>query len=276
MSEKLPARNNLTLRLLTAAVVSPALLWALFMGPHWAFPAMAALVCLLGAVELFQMVAPSDKVTQTYGVLATLGVFSFAGGVLPQSVGTGALVILVISAMLLTLLRAKPLETAASRMAWSIAGPIYLGGLFGVIAHLFQFRHGGEWVLLGMLTSFWSDTGGYFAGRTFGKHALSPVVSPKKTVEGSIGGLLGALVGGLLAHFWFLPSLPFVHAVLLSITAAAAGQAGDLCESLIKRSTGVKDSGTILPGHGGIMDRVDALLFSSATIWAYVQTFGTR
>ncbi len=274
MLEKPPARSNLTLRLFTAAVISPALIWALFWGPHWVFPAMAAFVCALGADELFAMVAPGDKITRIYGVLASLWVFALIGGVLPDRVSTGALLGLVLSAMLVNLARAKPLETAALRMGWSIAGPLYLGGLFGAIAHLFQQRYGGQWVLLGRLTSFWSDTGGYSAGRAFGKHALSPLVSPKKTIEGSIGGLLAALLGGLLAHFWFLPSLPLAHAVILSLLAAAAGQVGDLCESLIKRSTGVKDSGTILPGHGGMLDRADALLFSSATIWAYVQLFG--
>jgi phosphatidate cytidylyltransferase len=107
-----------------------------------------------------------------------------------------------------------------------------------------------------------------------GKTRLYVAVSPNKTVEGSIGGLLGALLGGLIAHFWFLPSLGLVAAVVLSLVAAALGQLGDLCESLIKRSTGVKDSGTLLPGHGGFLDRVDALVFTSATVYFYVVVFG--
>jgi phosphatidate cytidylyltransferase len=167
------------------------------------------------------------------------------------------------------LIKVEPVNHVAARAGWSIAGPLYLGALFGVIALLFSHPHGGEWVLLAMLYAFWSDTFGYFVGRRFGKHPLYPAVSPKKTVEGSIGGLGGALLGGLIAHFWFLPSLPLLDAFVLSIVAAAAGQAGDLCESLIKRSTGVKDSGTLLPGHGGILDRVDALLFAAAIVYLY-------
>jgi phosphatidate cytidylyltransferase len=106
-----------------------------------------------------------------------------------------------------------------------------------------------------------------------GKRKLAPTVSPKKTVEGSLGGLGGGLFGGVLAHFWFLRELALPNAIVLSLLATAFGQAGDLCESLIKRSVGVKDSGTILPGHGGILDRSDAMLFSAAVIWAYVSLF---
>jgi phosphatidate cytidylyltransferase len=206
--------------------------------------------------------------------LATLAVF-FGVTVNAPAAGLNALfVCVVIGSLLVSLVDVEPIETAALRSGWSIAGPLYVGGLFGVIAQLFQFDHGGEWVLLACLCGFWSDTGGYFAGRKFGNRKLYERVSPKKTWEGSAGGLLGALIGGLLVHFFFLSSVPFGHIVVLSLVAAAAGQAGDLCESLIKRSVGVKDSGTILPGHGGILDRADALLFASAVIWAYVQLFG--
>jgi phosphatidate cytidylyltransferase len=112
-----------------------------------------------------------------------------------------------------------------------------------------------------LMFAWWGDTGGYFAGRFLGKRKLYPAVSPKKTVEGAIGGLAGSVAGALCAHFWYLPSIPLLNSVVLAIVAGALGQAGDLGESLIKRSTGVKDSGQIVPGHGGILDRVDGLLF---------------
>jgi len=170
-----------------------------------------------------------------------------------------------------SLIRVAPIEAAGLRQGWSIAGPFYLGVLFGTISRLFLHEHGGAWVLLVLIYAFGSDTMGYFVGRALGKHKLYPVVSPAKTIEGSLGGLLGALIfGGLLAHFWFLPELPLLDAILLSLIAAAAGQAGDLCESLLKRSVGVKDSGKMLPGHGGILDRVDAMVFTSAVVYLYV------
>ncbi len=271
MSDAPASRSNLTLRLLTAAVTAPLIVYLLFAGPHWGFPALTALVCALGAQELFAMVAPQHRLVRAWGILATGGIFALVAGALDPAWLLASQLLLVCGAMLVSLPRVEPMEQAALRMGWAIAGPLYLGGLFGLIARVFTVPHGGQWALLSMLFAFWSDTGGYFAGRAFGKHKLYEAVSPKKTVEGSVGGVLGALLGGLIAHFWFLPSLPLLHAIVLSIVGALAGQLGDLCESLIKRSTGVKDSGTILPGHGGILDRVDALLFSTAVVWAYVQ-----
>jgi phosphatidate cytidylyltransferase len=274
MTETPKARSNLALRLLTAAVTVPLILYSLFAGPPWLFPGLTALVCALGTLELFAMVAPEHLMLRLWGLGATLLVFAQTSSVLPASWTVPVLVAVTTSGLLMTLARAAPVETAGLRSGWALAGPLYLGGLFGTIALLFKHPQGGEWVVLAMLYAFWSDTAGYFVGRSFGKHRLYPVVSPKKTVEGSIGGLGGALLGGLIAHFWFLPELPLFNAIVLSLVAAAAGQAGDLCESLLKRSVGVKDSGTLLPGHGGILDRVDALLFSSAVVFLYVVAFG--
>lgn len=274
MTEEAPAaRKNLSLRLLTAAFWAPLIIYLLFAGPHWGFPVLAALVCGVGADELFAIVTPQHRHLRVFGVIASLAVYCAFVVAPPAPVQTAVLLGVVCAGMLASLIRVEPIATASVRMAWAIAGPFYIGGLFGVIALLFQQPHGGEWVLLSMLSGFWSDTGGYFVGRAYGKHKLYESVSPKKTVEGSIGGVAAAVLGGLIAHFWFLPSLSLVHAVLLSSAAALAGQAGDLCESLLKRSHGVKDSGAILPGHGGILDRVDALLFAAFMVWAYVQVF---
>jgi phosphatidate cytidylyltransferase len=263
--------GNLALRLVTAAVWIPLLLYSLYAGPRWLFPSMTAVVCLLGAVELFAMTAPGHRLLRLWGILATMIAFVPVSGILPDDSLLGpTLVVIVCGGLLASLVQVAPVEGAGLRMGWAVAGPMYLGTLFGVIARLFQHPHGGDWVLLVMIYSFGSDTMGYFVGRSFGRHKLYEAVSPKKTVEGSLGGLLGALFGGLLAHFWFLPSLALMPAIVLSLLAGTAGQAGDLCESLIKRSVGVKDSGTLLPGHGGILDRVDALLFAAGVVYVYV------
>jgi phosphatidate cytidylyltransferase len=176
--------------------------------------------------------------------------------------------------MLLCLSKPEPIASAASRMGWSIAGPLYVGATFGALAAIFHRDHGGSWVVLTLLFSFMSDTAGYFVGRKWGKRKLSPLVSPKKTVEGSIGGLLAGLASGLVMHAWLLPTLPLIDAIWLSLLATAVGQAGDLCESLIKRSANVKDSGAILPGHGGFLDRSDAMMFATMVVWAYVTYTG--
>ncbi len=121
-----------------------------------------------------------------------------------------------------------------------------------------------------MFVAFLSDTGAYFAGRFFGKHKLSPKLSPKKTIEGSIGGLIAATAGAIVLQQTLLDHVPLLHIAILAPIAAAFGQAGDLLESLLKRSCGVKDSGKIMPGHGGLLDRSDALLFTSTAVFAYV------
>ena len=124
-----------------------------------------------------------------------------------------------------------------------------------------------------IMFAWFADTGGYFAGRFLGKHKLYEAVSPKKTVEGAIGGLAGSVRGAVLAHFWFLPSLELVPGIVLALVAGCLGQAGDLGESLLKRSFGVKDSGAIVPGHGGILDRVDALMLTAAVTFLYTLWF---
>jgi len=264
-------KSDLALRITTAAVTAPLILYLLFVGPPWLFPPVTGLIAVLGAWELFGMIAPSHAHQRVWGTVATGVTFALVGLVdEARWLALGAIG-LTCGGMLVSLLRPKPLDSAALRMGWTVAGPLYIGALFGALTLLFRQPHyGGAWVLFALLCGLISDTAGYFVGRAWGKHKLHPVISPNKTIEGSLGGLAGGLVSGLLAHFWFLPVLPLLDAVLLSLLATAVGQAGDLCESLIKRSVGVKDSGTILPGHGGVMDRSDALLFSGATVWGYV------
>jgi phosphatidate cytidylyltransferase len=120
------------------------------------------------------------------------------------------------------------------------------------------------------LTFSWlADTGGYFFGRFLGKTKLYEAVSPKKTRAGFVGALVGASVGATLASLWYLPALPLAHALPLGLFAGAVGQLGDLVESLLKRSTGIKDSGGIVPGHGGMLDRIDALIVVSPIVYLY-------
>jgi phosphatidate cytidylyltransferase len=130
--------------------------------------------------------------------------------------------------------------------------------------------YGAAYVVLAMALAWLSDTGGYFAGRWFGKRKLYEAVSPKKTVAGSIGGILTVVAGTLVGRVFLLPELPWLDAVLLAAIGSAMGQLGDLGESVLKRSVGVKDSGGVIPGHGGMLDRVDALVITGPVLLGYL------
>jgi phosphatidate cytidylyltransferase len=118
-----------------------------------------------------------------------------------------------------------------------------------------------------------SDSAQYYTGRAFGRHKLAPVISPKKTVEGAVGGaVFGAIAGALFMHLW-LPAIPPVTAVAASLCVAIAGMAGDLFESALKRRAGLKDSGNLIPGHGGLLDRVDSWLFAAPVFWLFLRLF---
>ena len=188
-------RSNLTLRLLTAGVTVPLILYSLFFPPRWLFPSLTALVCALSAYELFAMVTPKHLATRTWGVVSSLFLCLTVGGILNSAWTIPAFILITIGGLLSSLIQVDPIAQAATRGAWGVAGPLYLGGLFGIISLLFHQPHGGEWVVLAMLYAFWSDTAGYFVGRALGKHRLYVAVSPNKTIEGSLGGLLGALLG---------------------------------------------------------------------------------
>ena len=266
-------KSNLVVRLITALIGAPLILALLYYGPAWGWFAFVATAAAVGAYELFAMTHAGDRVAQAVGVLMTEAVMAalYFGGASPKVLLT-VLLAVPMAAMLLVLWRLGDIATAATRVAAAAFGPLYVGGGLGAIAMLR--RDGGDdgpaFVVLALMMAWFSDTGGYFAGRAFGKHKLYEAVSPKKTVEGAIGGLAGAAVGGLLAHFWFLRSLPLGHALVLAVVGAALGQAGDLGESLFKRSFGIKDSGGIVPGHGGILDRADALLVTGSIAFGYV------
>jgi phosphatidate cytidylyltransferase len=129
----------------------------------------------------------------------------------------------------------------------------------------------GEWLIFFLLLVTWaSDTGAYYVGTLYGRHRLAPTISPKKTVEGLVGGLIAAIIAGYIARWWFLPELSGLDCLVLATLLTIAGLWGDLAESAMKRTVGMKDSGGILPGHGGMLDRLDSLLFATPVFYYYI------
>jgi phosphatidate cytidylyltransferase len=259
--------GSTALRFASALPLIPVILWLLFYGPRWGFHIFCFVAVAIVARELMAMTMPGQRVLIALGTLATVGfaaVVVFAQAQLFLAVLGLGLVTLVGS-----LLRPDPIESSGARAGWLFGGPIYVGGLLITVDLLHGLPYGARWVVLAMMLAFLSDTAAYFAGRAFGKHKLYEKLSPKKTVEGSLGGLLGAVGGAFFAIYVMRLPIPVPHAIALGVVAGGLGQAGDLLESLLKRSAGVKDSGNILPGHGGLLDRVDALMFTASTTWLY-------
>jgi phosphatidate cytidylyltransferase len=265
-------KSNLAVRLTTAGLVAPLLLVVLFLAPAWAWYIVVFVACGIAAQELFAMTHPGDAIAQAVGVVSTLAV---SAAVYFRSsdprVLLSVLVLLPVVAVMVPLWRLGEIQSAGLRIAAGVAGPLYIGMLLTTIGLLRrdQAASGPGFVLFSLMIAWLGDTGGYFFGRFLGKTKLYAAVSPKKTRAGFVGSLVGSSVGALLAHFWYLKSLPLADAIVLAVVAGALGQLGDLVESLLKRSTGVKDSGWIIPGHGGILDRIDALLIVSGIVYLY-------
>jgi phosphatidate cytidylyltransferase len=264
-------KSNLAVRLLTAGIAAPVLLLILFQGPPFAFSAVAVVASVLGAHEVLRMTHPADGVARAIGVvqstLVTAGIALFGDD--PRVI-IALLLGMPLVGMLMPLVRLGDIATAGLRIMAGAAVPLYVGGSLGVLARLRAANaDGAGWVLLVLMLGWFGDTGGYFFGRFLGKRKLYEAVSPKKTRAGLVGAVVGALGGAVLASSWFLPRLPVTHAVVLGLVSGLLGQAGDLTESLLKRSTGVKDSGAILPGHGGILDRIDAVLVLAPMVYLY-------
>lgn len=270
-------KSNLAIRLLTAAVVVPPLLVLLFKGPAWGFFVLVLVASAIAASELFRMTHPDDGVARAMGVVTTVAA---AAVTYQYSTEPRALLALIAGVTLIGLLtplwRLGDMQSAALRTLAGVAGPFYVGSLLVTLAMLRRDGgdDGGKLVFMSLTFSWLADTGGYFFGRFLGKTKLYEAVSPKKTRAGFVGALVGASVGAALASLWYMPALPLAHALPLGIFAGAAGQLGDLVESLLKRSTGIKDSGGIVPGHGGMLDRIDALIVVSPIVYLYASFSG--
>ncbi len=181
----------------------------------------------------------------------------------------------VVIAICLPLFSCQPLRDTFLDGAVLITGILYIGLTLSYLLVIRSLPDGALLIFFVVLVTWAGDTGAYVAGKSLGRHALAPVISPKKTYEGLAGGLVFACVLALIARQWFLPGLSPGDCLLLGLLLTAAGLAGDLAESAIKRSAGFKDSGALIPGHGGMLDRLDSLLFTAPAFYYYVTVTGS-
>jgi phosphatidate cytidylyltransferase len=245
-------------RVITAFVLGPLVVWLIMTGPQWAIAAL--LIAAAGACfhELFKMVIPGRSLERWSGVL--LGVGGLAAMVLVRHGAHGTVAaILLLAPPCVVLMRPDPIEGAGARMMALWGGLLYLVGTFACALALAS-KPGA--LLMAFVIIWAGDSGAYFVGKAIGAHKLYPAISPKKTVEGSIGGLAASVGAALGLAGLLLPEMDTATLVMAALGGGALGQVGDLVESALKRSAGVKDSGSLLPGHGGMLDRLDGFLFA--------------
>jgi len=264
-------------RAITAIIAIPIVLAFVWFGGWWAFAA-ATLVVILGTYELHMMML-HEGYHPLIWISSALSILFLVAAVMPQQ-RLALLEFGLSMALLFTLpllFFRKKLEGAMVDWSLTLAITIYLGWPMSVFLLLRGFQVGishGFWWVLAVLLGVWGfDTGAFFAGHFFGRHKLAPKISPAKTWEGVIGGLVFSITAALLFTAWPL-GVPWYLAILLGIVIGVAATLGDLAESLIKRQTHVKDSGQIMPGHGGILDRIDSLLFAVIVVYIFSQFVG--
>ncbi|MEM7435310.1 MAG: phosphatidate cytidylyltransferase [Myxococcota bacterium] len=279
IERELPERKRLSgtaLRVATVVPLIPIILFMMFYDPsspsmswwRWVWHVFILGAIAVGGYEMMGMKVPHSQRLRLWGSVSSV---AFACAVIFGSSTAHVYVVvllLIFATMVIGMLQEDPLHNASVHIGWLLATPVYVGGALATVDLVRDFPPTGAWVLLAFAIAWGSDTSAYFVGRKFGKTKLAPRISPKKTVEGAAGGLAGSVFFAVLISL-FIPKLPVLDAIALALVAGVAGQAGDLFESVLKRSSGVKDSGGILPGHGGLLDRVDALVFTAPATWIY-------
>ena len=251
-------------RWLTAAVALPVLAFIIGLGPGWVLLGLVVLVTTGGMLELLSLLLPETKSWVRIAALAVgllLPLATYWKGILGLGTATVAAIFLALTIHLLLYAKGKAVLQSLGAMVFA---QLYIPFLLSHVLLLFQVPSGRQWIFLLFFVIFAGDTGAYYVGHRWGRHKLWPAVSPNKTVEGAIGGLLSSLAIALLVGKLLLSLGQFGTTFLLSLglVIALAGQIGDLMESMLKRVSHVKDASSILPGHGGLLDRLDSLLFA--------------
>lgn len=271
MSEAAPVigRKLRFQRELTSVVALPLLIWIV----GWASDAIyIGLIVLISIVALYEFLTLGERkgypVHKIFSIVLMLFLLStFLLTQLSVEIGVFAVLLFIPAAYVFG---RSSVEAGLPASAVCVLGTLYVGMLAGALLRLrLDFPEGAKLIFFLLIVVWTCDAGAYYVGKQIGKHALSPRVSPKKTIEGLLGGIFFSIVAATVIHFTFFSTFPLLHAIIAAILLSIAGVIGDLAESLWKRSAAVKDSGTLIPGHGGLLDRLDSILFTAPILYTY-------
>lgn len=270
-------------RILVAVIGIPLLLFVLCWAPAWATMVLLVVLSMIASYEFMSAVCGKEKAKHLWGLAGVMSMYMtyFLTGSevfdMKKTVqGLPVFVVLFIVLVFIVMVVEYGKENA---LTFTDVAAIFTSGIaiplsLSCLMHLRMLPNGGGMVLIPLVAAFCSDSAALFAGMLFGKHKLAPLVSPKKTVEGAIGGLVGGMVGMFLFRiiFFFCTTreLNILWCLVIGLFGAAMGQLGDLSFSVIKRQCGIKDYGRLLPGHGGVLDRFDSVIFAAPVIWLIV------
>jgi phosphatidate cytidylyltransferase len=253
-------------RVVTALFLIPFFLYIVLWAPQWAFLVIVAAVAVMCFREYSDLVA-------LHGITKP-GLFGYAAGLLLLLLPgkDGAFFVLIAILAMSLALRSREMAHALPDAAALLLGVAYVFGSLRCAVELHAIQH--YWLFFALSLNWAGDVAALYVGRSLGRHKLAPEVSPGKSWEGSVASTVASVIYGAIYFRWLLPTVPLAEALGLTVIANIAGQLGDLCESAIKRGAGVKDSGRLLPGHGGWLDRVDSSLFALPVVYFVVSNFG--
>lgn len=259
--------SGLGKRLLSTLVLLPLFVWIVVGAPAWVFGALVVLVAARGQWELTGMFERAG--VHTWRALALV-----AGTATSASFAFPSFVAPVFTLALLALVAASLRQPSGRPLAWeplgvAVLGVAYVNWLLGHALWLRELEGGIDWILLLVTVTWVGETTAYVAGSLIGRRKLAPTVSPKKTVEGAVAQVVASVAAAVVAHATFFSGLPLGHAIIVGALLGVVGQVGDLAESVMKRSVGTKDTAQLIPGHGGILDRIDGLLFNTPVLFYY-------
>ena len=255
-------------RILTGMIAVPVVVGIVYYGSPLLFLVFVAAAVLVAVYEYFTMIDRTGVKGfpipgMALSVLLLLSFYFDGRFFLEWGVVAG------VSLFATWFIRETNVKIAINQIAYTLFGVLYVAGFGGYYLLIRSFEHGERLILFLFLIVWLGDIAAYYWGKNFGKNPLALTISPKKTVEGAAAGIVGSLMAGVVAQVWFLDQLAMVHCLLVAVICGIIGQFGDLAESLLKRQVGVKDSSNLIPGHGGVLDRIDSLLFAGPAFYCY-------